>query len=53
MNAFLITLLLILVVGLAITSLALNQWTDGWLWPILHVCLFVVSIVFMHINLYK
>ena len=43
MNCFLVLLILILVIGLAITQLALNFYTDGWLWPALHIALFLVS----------
>ena len=45
MNCFLVLLILILIVGLAITQLALNFYTEGWLWPVLHGALFLVSTV--------
>ena len=44
MNCFLITLILILLVGIAITQLAFIQWTEGWLWSVLHLGLLLVSI---------
>ena len=43
MNAFFVTLVAILVLGLAILQLILFKWTDGWLWPVLHIALFMVS----------
>ena len=44
MHCFLVTLLLILVVGVVITQLILLEWTDSRLWNVLHACLFFVSI---------
>ena len=43
MKAFIAILLTILVIGLAIVQLILIRWTDGWLWPILHAALVIVS----------
>ena len=43
MNCFFLLLILITLVGLAITQLALHFYTDGWLWPALHGILFLVS----------
>ena len=43
MNCFFVLLVMILLVGLAITQLALNFSTEGWLWPALHGILFLVS----------
>ena len=43
MNGFLLTLIVILVIGLTITQLALLKWTDTRLWNLLHICLFFVS----------
>ena len=50
MNAFLITLMLILVIGVTITQLALLHWTETWVWNVLHGCLLLVSsmTVFAH-----
>lgn len=43
MNAFLITLMLILVIGVTITQLALLHLTETWVWNVLHGCLLLVS----------
>ena len=43
MNAFLITLMLILVIGVTIMQLALLHWTETWVWNVLHGCLLLVS----------
>ena len=43
MNAFLITLMLIPVIGVTITQLALLHWTETWVWNVLHGCLLLVS----------
>ena len=47
MNPFFVTLLTILILGLAILQLILFKWTDGWLWPVLHIALFIVSVLFL------
>ena len=42
---FVTTLVLIFVIGVAIAQFAILNWTDGYMWSLLHIALILVSII--------